>query len=223
MQIGNPGRTIEQYFHDVVAGHIDSSSRTCVVLQDAFLGRSKDNLDQIDMGILLCLAVTSFGGYLRYVTSQRETPAEKSSRTAFEVMMASQRQLCLRKLPAKKKECNSKDRLYNLVELLQEKDVAPTEVDHVGVNLVKTLVECLWYIDGRHSNFERHSSPIPDVFSRFTGFNVPESQSTGSVLLATCNMMFCMDSTNLCLVYCKHPSGNETSGKTSVLTYLHLL
>ena len=161
----------------MVAGHIDSSSRTCVVLQDAFLGRSKDNLDQIDMGILLCLAVTSFGGYLRYVTSQRETPAEKSSMTAFEVMMASQRQLCLRKLPEKKKECNSKDRLYNLVvELLQEKDVAfsPTEVDHLGVNLVKTLVECLWYIDGRHSNFERHSSPIPDVFSRFTGFNVPD-------------------------------------------------
>ena len=67
MQIGNPGLTIEQHFHDIVAVHIDSSSRTCVVLQDAFLGRSKDNLDQIDMGILLSLAVTSFGGYLRYV------------------------------------------------------------------------------------------------------------------------------------------------------------
>ena len=177
MQIGNPGRTIEQYFHDVVAVHIDSSSRTCVVIQDAFLGRSKDNLDQIDMGILLSLAVTSLGGYLRYVTSQRETPAEKPPMNAFEVMMVSQRQLYLWKLPEKKKEWNSKDRLYNsLVELLQEKDVAftSTEVDHVGVNLVKTLVECLWCIDGRHANFERHSSPIPDVFSRFTGFNTPE-------------------------------------------------
>ena len=174
MQIGNPGRTIEQYFHDVVAGHIDSSSRTCVLLQEAFLGRSKDNVDQIDM---LSLAVTSFGGYLRYVTSQRDTPVEKPTTNAFEVMMASQRQLCLRKLPEKKKECNSKDRLYNaIVDLLQEKDVAfsSTEVDHVGVNLVRTLQECLWYIDGRHANFEHHSSPIPDVFSRFTGFNVPE-------------------------------------------------
>ena len=99
----------------MVAGHIDSSSRTCVVLQDAYMRRSKDNLDQIDMRI----AVTSFGGYLRYVTSQRKIPAEKSSMTAFEVIMASQCQLCLRKLPEKKKECNSKDRLYNLVvELL---------------------------------------------------------------------------------------------------------
>ena len=95
MQIGNPGRTIEQYFHDVVAGHIDSSSCTCVVLRDAFLGRSKHNLDQTDMGILLSLAVTSFGGYLRYVTSQRETPVEKPTTNAFEVMMASQHQLCL--------------------------------------------------------------------------------------------------------------------------------
>lgn len=39
-----------------------SSSRSSVVLQDAFLGRSKDHLDQIDIGILLSLAVVSFGG-----------------------------------------------------------------------------------------------------------------------------------------------------------------
>ena len=177
MQIGNPEQTIEQYFHDVVAGHIDSSSHTCVVLRDAFLGRSKDNLNQIDMGILLSLAVTLFGGYLRYVTSQRETSVEKPTANVFEVMMASQRQLCLQKLPEKKKEYNSKDRLYNsIVHLLQEKDVAfsSTEVDHVVVNLVRTLQECLWYIDGPHANFEYHSSLIPDVFSRFTGFNVPE-------------------------------------------------
>ena len=36
MQIGNPGQTIERYFHDVVPGHIDSSSRTCFLYFSMF-------------------------------------------------------------------------------------------------------------------------------------------------------------------------------------------
>ena len=49
-------------------------------------------------------------------------------------------------------------------------------MDHAGVNLVRTLQECLWYIDERHAKaiIELHSTPIPTAFSRFVGFNVPQ-------------------------------------------------
>ena len=30
-------------------------------------------------------------------------------------------------------------------------DFSTNEVDNAGVNLVHTLQECLWYIDGRHA------------------------------------------------------------------------
>ena len=59
---------------------------------------------------------------------------------------------------------------------MEERELAfsSNEVDHTGVNLVCTLRECLWYIDGRHVMIEHHSSPIPTTFSRFVGFSVPE-------------------------------------------------
>ena len=164
----------------MAVSHIESSSSSSisnVKLDCAYLGRSKESLDQIELSIQLDLAVAMFGGFLRYVVSQEQPAPREPTVNAFEVMMSSQRQLCLRRLPEKKMEHNSKDRLYNaILDLLQEKmlDFPPSEVDSVGINLVKTLQECLWYIDGRHKNFEKQSCPIPAIFSRFVGFNLPE-------------------------------------------------
>ena len=178
LAIGSPGRTVEQFFHDVAAPLVQSSSKSYMNLDKAFLGRSKDHLDEIDLQIVLDVAVCSFGAYVRYSTSQQSGQVEECMRVnAFHVMMSSQRQLCLRKLPQKKTEYNSKDRLYNsILDFLQEigLDFSTNEVDNAGVNLVRTLQECLWYIDGRHAIIEHHSSPIPTTFSRFVGFNVPE-------------------------------------------------
>ena len=152
IHIGEPGRTVEQFFHDVAVSHIESSSSISNIKLDcAYLGRSKESLDQIELSIQLDLAVAVFGGFLRYVVSQEQPAPREPTVNAFEVMMSSQRQLCLRRLPEKKTEHNSKDRLYNaILDLLQEKmlDFPPSEVDSVGINLVKTLQECLWYIDG---------------------------------------------------------------------------
>ena len=179
LEIGNPGRTIQQFYHDVAAPLIAASSQSRTKLDKAFLGHRKSDLDEIDMEILLEVAVATFGGYVRYITSRPMHQSEKEGMevNVFQVMMSSQRQLCLRKLPQKKKEYNSKDRLYNsILDFLEERELAfsSNEVDHTGVNLVRTLQECLWYIDGRHAMIEHHSSPIPTTFSRFVGFNVPE-------------------------------------------------
>ena len=47
IHIGEPGRTVEQFFHDVAVSHIESSSSISNIKLDcAYLGRSKESLDQ---------------------------------------------------------------------------------------------------------------------------------------------------------------------------------
>ena len=175
LPIGSPGRTVEQFFHDVTAPLAESSNKSNMKLDKAFLGQNKDNLDEIDFQIALDVAVGTFGAYVQYITSkQSERVEEGTGVNAFQVMMSSQRQLCLQKLPQKKIEYNSKDQLYNsILDFLQERELTflTNEVDCTGV---RTLQECLWYIDGRHTIIEHHSTPIPTTFSRLVGFNVPQ-------------------------------------------------
>ena len=70
LEIGNPGRTIQQFYHDVAAPLIASSSQSRTKLNKAFLGHRKSDLDEVDMEILLEVAVATFGGYVRYITSR---------------------------------------------------------------------------------------------------------------------------------------------------------
>ena len=72
LQIGEPGRTVEQFFHDVAWEKIQSMCSTTIKLISTHLGRSKESLDEIELSIRLDLAVASYGGYLRYVISQPE-------------------------------------------------------------------------------------------------------------------------------------------------------
>ena len=91
LQIGEPGRTVEQFFYDVALAKIQSTSSTTIELISAYLGRSKESLDEIELSIQLDLAVATYGGYLRYVISQLEP---KQAVNAFTMLMASQRQRC---------------------------------------------------------------------------------------------------------------------------------
>ena len=70
-----------------------------------------------------------------------------------------------------------KDKLYNdFLELLKEENALfpGIEVNSSGKNFVKTVVECLWYVDGHHEKLKKQSAPIPDYFARFTGYNLPQ-------------------------------------------------
>ena len=44
----------------------------------------------------------------------------------------------------------------------------------MGKNFVKTIIECLWYVDGHHEKLKKQYAPIPDYHARFTGYNLPE-------------------------------------------------
>ena len=65
MQIGEPGRTVEQFFHDVAWAKIQSTSSTTIELI------SEESLE-VELSIQLDLAVATYGGYFRYVISQPE-------------------------------------------------------------------------------------------------------------------------------------------------------
>ena len=54
-------------------------------------------------------------------------------------------------------------------------------VNSYGVGLVKVLVECLWYLDGRYQIFTKQGYPIPQIFTNFTGYNIPKLISTENV------------------------------------------
>ena len=84
IHIGEPGRTVEQFFHDVAVSHIESSSSISNIKLDcAYLGRSKESLDQIELSIQLDLAVAVFGGFLRYVVSQEQPAPREPTVNAF--------------------------------------------------------------------------------------------------------------------------------------------
>jgi hypothetical protein len=83
--------------------------------------------------------------------------------------MASQKQLSQAGLPACIPVRTKKDKLYNdFLGLLSEENMHFTtaDVDSLGKIFVKTIVECLWYVDGHHEKLKRQSAPIPDYFGR---------------------------------------------------------
>ena len=60
----------------------------------------------------------------------------------------------------------------NVLKMLQERKLLfPSSIINTcGKTFVSTLVDCLWYLDGHHDA----SFLIPEVFSAFTGYNLPE-------------------------------------------------
>ena len=118
-------------------------------LESAFLGKSKESLDKIQVSLSLDSAIHLFGPFLRYYTCDRlqQLPPMHN---AFTVLMSSQRQLSLPGLPAPVTVRTKKDKLYNnFLELLnKEKASFPgIEVNSSGKNFVKRVVECLWYVE----------------------------------------------------------------------------
>lgn len=123
------------------------------------LGKSKELLDLIDLDIDLQQAVGTFGSFIKYVVDEeREREADLSGPSAFSVLMSSQRALCQWKLSGKitKENKTKKDVLYNDITSFETQQLKwkSSEVDSSGINLVRSLTECLWYIDGHHHVFE---------------------------------------------------------------------
>ena len=81
--------------------HLPEEEKRNLILSRALLGNSKDTLDIIDIDVELNLAISMFGHFLKFEVSDTTEPMHdhEPRRSAFDVMMAAQRQLCLPRLP----------------------------------------------------------------------------------------------------------------------------
>lgn len=174
LSAGESGITIQQFYDEKIVCKVQELNE--MDLESAFLGKSKESLDKIELSLSLDSAIHLFGPFLRYYTCDRPQQLPPM-RNAFTVLMSSQRQLSLPGLPAPVTVRTIKDKLYNdCLELLKEENALfpGIEVNSSGKNFVKTVVECLWYVDGHHEKLKKQSAPIPDYFTRFTGYNLPQ-------------------------------------------------
>ena len=171
MSLGVPGITVEQFYSEKI---FNSLQEQPAKLESAFLGKSKDSLDRVDLCLELDAIIPTFGPFLRFYTSDCHLQPLPPVVNAFSVMMSSQRQQQQPRLPSYVPVRTRKDELYNdVLQMLNEENLLFIDVI-AGKNFVKTLVECLWYLDGHHETLKKQSSSVPEYFSRFVGYNLPE-------------------------------------------------
>ena len=172
----DPGKeSIKEYYERTLSTGIYDDAYQ---LSKAFLGRCKDNLDLIELNVELQQAVSMFGHFLKFiVTKQIVDPLP--SRSAVDVLMSAQRNLCEPRMPKKitRESPTKKDKLFNdVVDFMEGEGMSwrGGEADSSGRKFVSVLVDCLWYIDGRIHVFEKQGCKLPDFVSSFKGYNKPE-------------------------------------------------
>ena len=151
----------------------------------AYLGKSKDSLDAIDLEIDIKDSVSAFGPFIKFIIGSRSTTTTVPGPSVFEVLMSAQRITSLPKRIENAK-MSKKDNLYNAVlEFLAKEKVEwnQFDVDGVGIRFVSALVDTLWYIDGHHQVFEKQGLKIPDVFPHLLVITCQKHLNTESVVL----------------------------------------
>ena len=174
LSTGDSGVTVRQFYEEKVVNQLKSTGD--VELEAAFLGKSKESLDIIDLSLSLDSAVPLFGPFLRYRT-RSINQGSPPTRDALAILMSSQRQMSTPGLPPCVSVRTKKDQLFNdFVGLLKEENVAfpANEINSSGQMYTKLMVDSLWYVDGHHDTLQKQSFPVPQFFQRFVGYNTPE-------------------------------------------------
>ena len=151
------------------------------VLVRVEVGPSKERLDSADISLNVVEVTESFGKFVKLLVKKQadsrnqEVTNQPMVLNAFQVLLSSQESKTFLE-PVN--ERNKRDKLYNdLVELLKEKGLtlsASREETNFGVKLLKCIRDILWYIDGAHQVLGLRSRGVPQVFSKYNGYNVPE-------------------------------------------------
>ena len=96
---------------------------------------------------------------------------------AFDIMHKSQQELSQRRLPQHLLERTKKDKLFNdLLNLLETKEWewAPDGIES-GRRFLTTLTNVLWCLDGHHETLSHQEFKVPEFFSPYQGYNVPQA------------------------------------------------
>ena len=102
--------TVQQFYEQKVIHKLNSPEE--VKLEAAFLGKSKESLDRIELSLSLDSAIPLFGPFC--VTAPAAlNKFHLRSHDAFAILMASQKQLSMSGLPQSATVRTRKDKLYN--------------------------------------------------------------------------------------------------------------
>ena len=127
--------------------------------------------------------IVEFGKYLKYLIQPPTERADHATqsvslpRNAFQVLLDSSRLTVL--VPNKMASPRTaRDELRNsVIDFLKDSNLgwSAAYVKVCGDRFVEILTETLWYLDGHRSTLDARCLSLPSLFSRFSGFNKPES------------------------------------------------
>ena len=98
-----------------------------------------------------------------------------------------------RQLHKEIEEWNWKDKLYNHLRSYCEEHGfvwKADQVDMLWVSFLWCICDVLWYIDGHNHIFASWGCKIPELFTQFDGYNIPELLNIASEWQATCLLMY---------------------------------
>ena len=110
-------------------------------------------------------------------------------------MRKSHQELSQRRLPQRLLERTKKDKLFNdLLNLLETKEWewAPDGIES-GRRFLTTLTNVLWYLDGHHDTLSHRGFKVPELFSPYQGYNVPQASKhrKRSAVNLSCEKLAC--------------------------------
>ena len=150
-------------------------------LKNVYVGRQKESLDEADMNMCVSQVVSMFGPFIKFHVKSESSSAlsqPATARNAFDVLQEGQRRLEAKKLPSHIEPKNKKHKLRNdIIDMLDQNALLfkHGEVSSHGEQLVHSLTDTLWYIDGHHEVFKGQNLTIPNCFDTFCGYNKPEA------------------------------------------------
>ena len=170
VQLVEESHTFDDFFMEVIKPRMNCSD--CQLLS-ASIGPDKLSLDPVDIGLQVLPVLHSFGRFLKYYVEIQEDPIIPNDT----VSVGSIDGVCRLAFVSPVMVRNKKDQLYNdLIDLfvshnalLRENEVVP-----FGKELVTCLRDVLWYVDGYQAVFAERAIPVPNLFQRFTNYNLPQ-------------------------------------------------
>ena len=128
--------------------------------------------------------IVEFGKYLKYLIQSPTKRANNATqsvslpRNAFQVLLDSSHLTVV--LPNKVTSPHTaRDELKSsVIDFLKDNNLgwSAAYVKACGDRFVEILTEALWYLDGHQSTLDARCLSLPSLFSRFSGFNKPESR-----------------------------------------------
>ena len=184
VEVNEDDYTFETLFTNIQGGRFDAVTisdelKTARLLR-SLVGHKRDELMVTSNGLSVLGVCREFGKFVRFSVELPSRPSLSEQAlvsNAFAVMNAAQRRLQVgdNGLPFPKPVKDGRDRMYNdLLGLMREMGISWKAPTVYGTQFLKKLRDCLWYIDGHHDTISEKAPKLPELFTRFTGYNRPE-------------------------------------------------